>query len=314
MPLHLLIKVKAADASVKQIFVRDKKRLCVTPPPGPLHTYDILRGDTNAKTKQPDPCCEILVDNIDPNVSDLALKRLLSLFGIVRNVCMENVNDGESRACAKVTFTSRIDADAIKKHLCGKLLGERRLRIEAVRPTTSVHVSSLHATVTADVLHRIFGIFGPICKCGTYTQGENCGYVCFERRADADAAKQELDGLMLCGRRMQVGYGRTAVRSSSVHFALSSCDRRIASHGPLHRAFSAFGSVKRLCVFETGTSPSANSHPGGFVEYADDALGISMRRAVRCMHGRTIEGAQIKFGCSKGCGYLIRKVGLRGVL
>lgn len=83
--------------------------------------------------------------------------------------------------------------------------------------TTNLYVGNLAPQVDENFLLRTFGRFGPIASVKIMwprTEEErrrqrNCGFVAFMNRADGQAAKDEMQGLVVCEYELKIGWGKS---------------------------------------------------------------------------------------------------------
>jgi RNA recognition motif-containing protein len=86
----------------------------------------------------------------------------------------------------------------------------------------NLYIGNLHPKVTEETLFREFCKFGPIESVKVMyprndeerTRGRNCGFVKFFEREDAELAMEELDGILIFGYEMKIGWGKAMPRHS----------------------------------------------------------------------------------------------------
>ncbi|KAA0064881.1 protein RRC1-like isoform X1 [Cucumis melo var. makuwa] len=88
--------------------------------------------------------------------------------------------------------------------------------------TTNLYVGNLSPQVDENFLLRTFGRFGPIASVKIMwprTEEErrrqrNCGFVAFMNRADGQAAKDEMQGVVVYGYELKIGWGKSVALPS----------------------------------------------------------------------------------------------------
>ncbi|XP_057549682.1 protein RRC1-like isoform X1 [Amaranthus tricolor] len=83
--------------------------------------------------------------------------------------------------------------------------------------TTNLYVGNLAPTVDENFLLRTFGRFGPIASVKIMwprtdeerRRQRNCGFVAFMNRADAQAAKDEMQGVIVYDNELKMGWGKS---------------------------------------------------------------------------------------------------------
>lgn len=86
----------------------------------------------------------------------------------------------------------------------------------------NLYVGNLHPKVTEEILFREFCKFGPIESLKVMYprteeergRGRNCGFVKFKEKEDAELAMDELDGIILFGYEMKLGWGKAMPKYS----------------------------------------------------------------------------------------------------
>jgi U2-associated protein SR140 len=88
--------------------------------------------------------------------------------------------------------------------------------------TTNLYVGNLSPKVDENFLMRTFGRFGPIASVKIMwprTEEErrrqrNCGFVAFMNRADGQAAKDEMEGVVVYDYELKLGWGKSVALPS----------------------------------------------------------------------------------------------------
>ena len=78
-------------------------------------------------------------------------------------------------------------------------------------------MGDLDPSVTNEQLREAFRPYGELCADDTFVKKHNYGFVKFKRRIDAETAKREMDGKILGGRRIRIGWGDANTQKYCVH-------------------------------------------------------------------------------------------------
>ncbi|XP_030601559.1 RNA-binding protein 14a isoform X1 [Archocentrus centrarchus] len=148
---------------------------------------------------------KLFVGNLPIDATHEELNKLFAPYGEI-NTC------SLLRQYAFVTLKGEGAADRAIRHLDGKEYRGRPLVVEESRArppnSTKVFVGNLSATCSADDLHGLFSTFGRVLDCDKVKARlcSNVGYafVHMERKEDAMAAIDALNGTMFKGRQLAV--------------------------------------------------------------------------------------------------------------
>ncbi|KAM9331955.1 uncharacterized protein KZ484_017178 [Pholidichthys leucotaenia] len=148
---------------------------------------------------------KLFVGNLPLDASHEELSKLFAPYGEI-NTC------SLLRQYAFITLKGEGAADRAMRHLDGKEYRGRPLVVEESRArppnSTKVFVGNLSATCSADDLHGLFSTFGRVLDCDKVKARlcSNVGYafVHMERKEDAMAAIEALNGAMFKGRQLAV--------------------------------------------------------------------------------------------------------------
>uniref|UniRef100_A0A3P8TK16 RNA-binding protein 14 n=1 Tax=Amphiprion percula TaxID=161767 RepID=A0A3P8TK16_AMPPE len=148
---------------------------------------------------------KLFVGNLPLDATHDELNKLFAPYGEI-NTC------SLLRQYAFVTLKGEGAADRAIRHLDGKEYRGRPLVVEESRArppnSTKVFVGNLSATCSADDLHGLFSTFGRVLDCDKVKARlcSNVGYafVHMERKEDALAAIEALNGTMFKGRQLAV--------------------------------------------------------------------------------------------------------------
>ncbi|XP_018546590.1 RNA-binding protein 4 isoform X2 [Lates calcarifer] len=148
---------------------------------------------------------KLFVGNLPLDATHDELNKLFAPYGEI-NTC------SLLRQYAFVTLKGEGAADRAIRHLDGKEYRGRPLVVEESRArppnSTKVFVGNLSATCSADDLHGLFSTFGRVLDCDKVKARlcSNVGYafVHMERKEDAMAAIDALNGTMFKGRQLAV--------------------------------------------------------------------------------------------------------------
>ncbi|KAF7662528.1 hypothetical protein LDENG_00233590 [Lucifuga dentata] len=148
---------------------------------------------------------KLFVGNLPLDATQDELNKLFSPYGEI-NTC------SLLRQYAFVTLRGEGAADRAIRHLDGKEYRGRPLVVEESRArppnSTKVFVGNLSATCSADDLHGLFSTFGRVLDCDKVKARlcSNVGYafVHMERKEEAVAAIEALNGTMFKGRQLAV--------------------------------------------------------------------------------------------------------------
>ena len=85
--------------------------------------------------------------------------------------------------------------------------------------STNLYVGNLAPGVDEEVLKLEFAKYGPVAsvkimwprgeEANRGTRGRNCGFVAFMTRSSAEKAKEEMDGRILNGLDLRIGWGKS---------------------------------------------------------------------------------------------------------
>ncbi|CAL9229878.1 unnamed protein product [Arabidopsis halleri] len=147
--------------------------------------------------------------------------------------------------------------------------------------TTNLYVGNLSLKVDENFLLRTFGRFGPIASVkimGPRTEEEkkrerHCGFVAFMNRADGQAAKDEMQGIIVYEYELKIGWGKAASLPSQAlpapppgHMAIRSKELRrfISTHFVHDGCFCLYATLKVfICnlIFSGTSGPPITSVP-----------------------------------------------------
>jgi len=150
----------------------------------------------------------LYVGDLDENIHDETLHDFFSKFGPLHFVrIMRDPTTGKSRGFGYVNFLIPRDAESAKNYAQYEKLGRKQIRIMFKRNVrdlplgANIFVKNLDHNVTSKDLHNHFNqVGGVVCaKVATNTEGISLGYgyVQFEKKEDADAALESLNGSKL---------------------------------------------------------------------------------------------------------------------
>ncbi|AJP96350.1 Ngr1p [Saccharomyces cerevisiae YJM1190] len=105
---------------------------------------------------------------------------------------------------------------------------------------TTVFVGGLVPKTTEFQLRSLFKPFGPILNV-TIPNGKNCGFVKFEKRIDAEASIQGLQGFIVGGSPIRLSWGRPSSSNAKTNSTIMGASQYMSSNGL--RAPSAASSV-----------------------------------------------------------------------
>jgi polyadenylate-binding protein len=150
----------------------------------------------------------LYVGDLDENIHDETLHDFFSKFGPLHFVrIMRDPTTGKSRGFGYVNFLIPRDAESAKNYAQYEKLGRKQIRIMFKRNVrdlplgANIFVKNLDHNVTSKDLHNHFNqVGGVVCaKVATNSEGQSLGYgyVQFEKKEDADAALETLNGSKL---------------------------------------------------------------------------------------------------------------------
>ncbi|KAI8985127.1 hypothetical protein BDB01DRAFT_789003 [Pilobolus umbonatus] len=108
--------------------------------------------------------------------------------------------------------------------------------------TTNLYVGNINPTVTETGLCHEFGKYGPIASVKIMwprtqeerDKGKNCGFVSFMSREDASQAIKHLDGKMLDGYTMRVGWGKAVPLPAQPFFVFDKVQETVKTGLPFN--------------------------------------------------------------------------------
>ncbi|KAM1550433.1 hypothetical protein PS1_043229 [Malus domestica] len=177
-----------------------------------------------------------------------------------RNQDRENWHDGRQIENSTVPIpcqpSSRFDELPDEFDPSGKLLGSFD---DGDPQTTNLYVGNLSPKVDENFLLRTFGRFGPIASVKIMwprTEEErrrqrNCGFVAFMNRADGQAAKDEMQGVVVYEYELKIGWGKSVALPSQA----------LPAPPPGHMAIRSEGSTVILSGPSGSSGPPVTSVP-----------------------------------------------------
>ncbi|KAG9455096.1 hypothetical protein H6P81_008000 [Aristolochia fimbriata] len=176
------------------------------PPPLAAKGRDSEKKKEEEKPKERE---KVKPRNIDNFMEELKLEQELR---VKRNQEREHWRD--SRHSENSSQASRFDEPPDEFDPSGKLPGSFD---DGDPQTTNLYVGNLSPQVDENFLLRTFGRFGPIASVKIMwprTEEErrrqrNCGFVAFMNRADGQAAKDEMQGVVVYEYELKIGWGKS---------------------------------------------------------------------------------------------------------
>ncbi|KAJ3183952.1 U2 snRNP-associated SURP domain-containing protein [Gaertneriomyces sp. JEL0708] len=162
--------------------------------------------------------------------------------------------------------------------------------------TTNLYVGNLSPQVTEEILCREFAVHGPIASVKImwprtpeeHDRGRNCGFISFMARAAAESALEEMNGKVILGHDLRVGWGRAVPIPPQPVFALPSHTKQERSGLPFNaQVVKLNGGVGAIPPPNAGGGRSRARHEVHVQEPSD--------RQVRMIIHRMIERV-IRFG------------------
>jgi len=247
----------------------------------------------------------LYVGDLDENIHDETLHDFFSKFGPLHFVrIMRDPTTGKSRGFGYVNFLIPRDAESAKNYAQYEKLGRKQIRIMFKRNVrdlplgANIFVKNLDHNVTSKDLHNHFNqVGGVVCaKVATNTEGISLGYgyVQFEKKEDADAALESLNGSKLKETEIQLftfvpkdkRAGTAAKKNIYVkHLPLNKSEEEL--NNIIDSLFSPFGEIETKLVKK---HPKDNKY-SAFICYKEEE---AAHQAVEALASNppTLEGAE----------------------
>merc|ERR1719253_2096353 len=179
-----------------------------------------MSGGGGGETAQPFHSASLYVGDLAPDVNEGLLFEIFNAVGPVASirVCRDAVTR-RSLGYAYVNYHQIADAERaldsmnytqIKSRPCRIMWSQRdpSLRRSGVG---NIFVKNLHESIDNKQLYDTFSLFGNILSCKVVNDRESgssmgYGYVHYETAEAANAAIEKLDGMLIDGQEVQVGY------------------------------------------------------------------------------------------------------------
>lgn len=162
---------------------------------------------TAAPTTGEEPCdkTNLIVNYLPQYVTEEKLRELFKPFGELEHVkLMMDRATQTSQGFGFVKYTTTAAAAAAISAMNGRQMDSKKLRVDYSRPHPegNVYVGNLSPKLTKEQLEQLFCRFGPVAECKILVdretqQSRGCGFVKFERRADAESAIQSMNGAVI---------------------------------------------------------------------------------------------------------------------
>ena len=204
------------------------------------------------------------------------------------------------------------------------------------KPSCQLFVGDISSSATEDDLYQLFRQYGQVChirlmkgKKNPYSPQVhlNYGFVRFDTVESATSAKNGLQGFLLCGRHLKIGWAarrdpnelrllqhHDRVQSCSIHVTYKSVvheryltNRKITEEN-LRILFSFYGIVDDVSIKKSATNGSGYHSGYGFVHFAPTEKGIcSALAAIQGLNGKIVDGFSFRCDISHD---LEKKLGL----
>ena len=286
------------------ISANKNKLRCMTPPVGGAKATKLLRQTSDEFDPSSFTFKDLFLGDLDAGVTEAQILTLFKQYGKVEKIDIKrHKGSGKSMGYGFVTMGSAQSARACRLTLDNYPIGGKPIKVRWAEPNTNLFVGDLDPAVTTDMLKDIFRIFGPIYEHDTHVKKGKYGFVRFKSRKNAERAKREMDGKVMYGRRLRIGWGEASPQRNTVHISFPARDSHLLSDFMLRTIFANFGDIEAVSLpplksikCEALRGPSLAF---GLVTYKEDDSGDqAAARAIEVMHEKEINGVTIQ--CSFG--------------
>lgn len=263
-----------------------------------------------AQQKQSDsaqPNTSLYVGELDPSVTEAMLFEIFNMIGPVSSirVCRDAVTR-RSLGYAYVNFLNSADGERALEQLNYSLIRGRPCRImwsqrdPALRRTGqgNIFIKNLDENIDNKALHDTFSAFGNIlsCKVAMGEQGSlGYGFVHYETNDAADAAIEQVNGMLLNDKKVFVGHHipkkerQAKIEEAKAQFTnvyAKNVDLEV-TQDEFEKLFTQFGSITS-CVLSV--DEEGNSRGFGFVNFESHE---AAQKAVNELHDTDFHGAKL---------------------
>lgn len=198
---------------------------------------------------------------------------------------------------AFVHFKTREQASEAKRALHKSVFNGRTLRVGWAEKNTNLFVGDLDSSITTEQLRDAFKVFGPLVEEETFVKQRNYGFVKFRNRSDAERAKREMDGKVLGGRPIRIGWGESSAQKHCVHIQFNAEEAENLTEAELRKSFEPFGEITLINLPRNQGGPLKGY---AFVYYEDSDEGEdSASRAIQEMNNNAVAGVTVRCNFGK---------------
>lgn len=262
-----------------------------------------------AASTQPYASASLYVGDLAPDVTEALLFEVFKAIGPVASirVCRDSLTR-RSLGYAYVNFHNVADAERAVNDLNYTRIMEKPCRImwshrdPAKRRSGvgNIFIKNLDKTIDNTALFDTFGNFGRILSCKVETDqngvSKGYGYVHYETQEEADQAIAKVNGMLLAGKKVFVGFFQPRKDRSSetskqkfTNIYIKDLDTAVTSE-ELEKKFAEFGKVTSAVVM---TNDKNESKGFAFVNFE---LPEDAQKAVEALNGSAINGKTVYVG------------------
>lgn len=248
-------------------------------------------SDDRAPSASGDDLCNLFVGDLSRTVTEDQISEVFSRHGQVLMVDIKRDKvTNNNLGYGFVQLATRKQAEEAKDALHGADIGGRKVRIGWAQKNTTLFVGDLDGTVSTDTLRSTFAKFGPLVDDETFVKAGSgrFGFVRFRHRADAEAAKAEMNRKLIGSKPVRIGWGDNNIQKHCIHVQFNPMDGATLEESDLRDTFEQFGPVASVSLprFASGQLKGY-----GFVHFEDSEDGEQMAsKAIGALGGESLLG------------------------
>jgi len=296
----------AKFAQFKASGLKSTPSLSSSPSSGSLSLDDTSSAGTSPSplSDQPpgdDPDhCALFIGDLPRQVTEDQLREAFCKYGEV--VAAEVKRDKVTRnnlGYGFVQFRTRAGASTAKTAMEGAVIGNRQIRVGWAQKNTTLFIGELDGSVTTEMLREAFAKLGPLFEHDTFVKSAGTfGFVRYQRRADAEAAKQLMNRQQLGTATIRVGWGDSNHQRHCVNIQFNPqiAKPNMVTEPLLRSLFEPFGTVVAVNVPRFPEGPLKGY---AFIHFQENSEGEAAASAAI----DTFNGKEVLPGLPVKCSY-----------